>query len=150
MDANNPITAAIFSAFLKCPTKAYLLAIGEPAPGTYFADIETHISSMYKAAAKRRLRVGTDMAEPLNFGEIWRNPGCATITHDVDCETAIYDFALPPHRPGAANRRNQASMHLCPRLFYPGTSRTFPTACPCVSVRSRCRRPPGYWQTPEH
>ena len=23
-----------------------------------------------------------------------------TITHHVDCETAIYDFALPPHRPG--------------------------------------------------
>jgi len=34
--------------------KAYLLAIKDPAPGTFFADIEAHISSMYKAAAKRR------------------------------------------------------------------------------------------------
>jgi hypothetical protein len=33
MDANNPITAALFSAFLKCPTKAHLMSIGEPAPG---------------------------------------------------------------------------------------------------------------------
>ena len=54
MDASNPITAAVFSAFLKCPTKAHLLAIGEPAPGTFFADIEARISSMYKAVAKRR------------------------------------------------------------------------------------------------
>ena len=36
MDANNPITAAIFSAFLKCPTKAHLMAIGEPAPDYLF------------------------------------------------------------------------------------------------------------------
>jgi len=32
---------------------------------------------------------------------LWRSPDYATITHDVDCETAIYDFALPPHRPGS-------------------------------------------------
>jgi hypothetical protein len=51
MDASNPITAAVFSAFLKCPTKAHLVAIGEPAPGAYFADIEARISFMYKAAA---------------------------------------------------------------------------------------------------
>jgi hypothetical protein len=29
MDTNNSITAAVFTAFLKCPTKAHLLAIGE-------------------------------------------------------------------------------------------------------------------------
>ena len=99
MDASNPITAAVFSAFVKCPTKAHLLAIGEPPPGTFFADIEARISSMYKRA-KRRLRVGADVAEPLDFGQLWRSPDYATVTHDVDCETAIYDFALPPHRPG--------------------------------------------------
>jgi hypothetical protein len=43
MDANTLITAALFSAFLKCPTKAHLIAIGEPAPGAHFADIETLI-----------------------------------------------------------------------------------------------------------
>ena len=100
MDASDPITAALFSAFIKCPMKAHLLASGAPVTGTFFADMETRISSMYKTGAKQRLRVGTDAAKPLNFGEIWRDPDCATVTREVDCETAIYDFALPPRRPG--------------------------------------------------
>ncbi len=98
MDANDPITAAVFSAFIKCPMKAYLLTIGARPPGTFFADIEARISSMYKAGAKRRLRLGADVAEPLDFGQVCRSPDYATITHDVDCETAICNFALPPHR----------------------------------------------------
>jgi predicted RecB family nuclease len=99
MDAGNPITAAVFSAFIKCPTKAYLLAIGEPAPGAYFADIETRIASLYKATAKRRLRVGTEVVKPINFGELWRSPDYAAVTHEVNCETAVYDFALPQRKP---------------------------------------------------
>jgi hypothetical protein len=51
MKTNNSITAAVFSAFLKCHTKAHLLAIGEPAACTFFTDIEARISSMYKAVA---------------------------------------------------------------------------------------------------
>ena len=74
MDASDPITAAVFSAFIKCPMKAHLLAIAAPVTGTFFADIETRISSMYKAGAKQRLRVGTDAVKPLDFGEIWREP----------------------------------------------------------------------------
>src|SRR6266446_9269819 len=85
MDASNPITAAVFSAFIKCPTKAHLLAIGEHAPGAYFADIEARIASLYKAAAKRRLRVGAEVAEPIDFGELWSSPDSATVTHEVDC-----------------------------------------------------------------
>ena len=54
MNATIRITAAEFSAFVKCPTKAHLLAINEPPPGTFFADIEARMSSMFKAAAKRR------------------------------------------------------------------------------------------------
>ena len=100
MGASNPITAAVFSAFLKCPTKAHLLAIGEPAPSSYFVNIEERISSMYKAVANQRLRVGAEVAELLDFGELWRGPDYATVTHEVDCETAVYDFALPEHRPG--------------------------------------------------
>ena len=99
MDASDPITAAVFSAFIKCPMKAHLLASGAPVTGTFFADMETRISSMYKAGAKQHLRVGTDAVKPLNFGDIYRDPGCATVTREVDCETAIYDFALPPRRP---------------------------------------------------
>jgi len=103
VDASNPITAAVFSAFVKCPTKAHLLAIGERPPGTFFADIEARMSSMYKA--KWRLCVGADVAEPLDFGQACRSPDYATVTHEVDCETANYDFALPPHRPGHRQQR---------------------------------------------
>ena len=88
------ITAAVFSAFLKCPTKALLVAIGEPAPGSFVADIEARRSSMYKAAAKQRLRVGAEVAELLDFGERWRSLDYEAITHHVDCETAVYDFAV--------------------------------------------------------
>lgn len=50
IDASNRIKAAEFGAFLRCPTKAHLLAISEPPPDTFFADIELRISSMHKAA----------------------------------------------------------------------------------------------------
>jgi predicted RecB family nuclease len=99
MKGSNSITAAIFSAFLKCPTKAHLLAIGESAPSTYFADIEVRISSMYKVMARRRLRVETEFAGPLDFGQLWCNSNCATVAHDVDCETAVYDSTLPQRGP---------------------------------------------------
>jgi len=99
IDAGNPITAAVFSAFIKCPTKAYLLAIGEQAPGAYFADIEARIASLHKAAAKGRPRVRAEVAEPINFGELCRIPDYPTVTHEVDCETAIYDLRLPQRKP---------------------------------------------------
>ena len=105
MDANNPITAALFSAFLKCPTKAHLMAIGEPAPGTHFADIEASISSTYKEAAKRRSPIGAGVAELLDFRELCRNLDHDAITHHVDCDTAVYDLAPLPHRPGGRQRQ---------------------------------------------
>jgi hypothetical protein len=80
MDASNPITAAVFSAFLKCPTKAHLLAIGESTPSSYFVNIEARISSMYKAVAKQRLRVGAEVAELLDFGQLWRSLDHEAIT----------------------------------------------------------------------
>ena len=70
MDASNPITATLFFAFIKCPMKAYLLASGAPVTGTFFADMETRISSMYKTGVKQHLYVGTDTAKLLIFGEI--------------------------------------------------------------------------------
>jgi predicted RecB family nuclease len=120
MDASNSITAAVFSAFIKCPTKAHLLAIGESPPGTFFADVEARISSVYKALAKRRLHGGAEEAEPLEFGQLWRSPDYATITHDVDCETAVYDFELPPHRPGSRQpQKSKPSRTFVPVLLLP-------------------------------
>ena len=120
MDTNNSITAAVFIAFLKCPTKAHLLAIGEPAPTTFFTDIEERISSMYKSAVMRRLRVGTDVAEPLDFGELWSSRDHEAIAHPVDCETTVYNVVLPSHEPGGCqSRESTPSSTFVPVLFSP-------------------------------
>jgi hypothetical protein len=84
MDTNNSITAAVFIAFLKCPTKAHLLAIGEPAPTAFFTNIEERISSMYKSAVTPTLRVGTDVAEPLDFEDLWSNRDHEAIARPVE------------------------------------------------------------------
>jgi predicted RecB family nuclease len=44
--------------------------------------------------ATRRLCGESEFAGPLDFGQLWRNSNCGTITHDVDCETAVYDLPL--------------------------------------------------------
>src|SRR5215472_2789851 len=98
MSASTQISAAIFSEFLKCPTRAHLLAIGEPAPGAFFVDIETRISYMYKAVAKWQLHTGAKATELLEFGQLWRGLDYDPMTHYVDCDTVVYDFALPQHR----------------------------------------------------
>src|SRR3954454_8808778 len=66
MDASISITAAAFSAFLKCPTKGHLVTIGESAPSAFFADVETHLLSRYKAAAKQRLPVNEEIGNILD------------------------------------------------------------------------------------
>src|SRR5215470_9638869 len=98
MGTSTQISAAIFSALRKCPTKAHLLAVGEPAPGTFFVDIEARISSMYKAAATRQLHTGAKVSELLDFGQMLWSLDYDPITHYVDCDTVVYDFALPQHR----------------------------------------------------
>jgi hypothetical protein len=89
MNTNNSITAAVFCASLKCPTKAHFLAIDEPAPATFFSDIEARISLMYKSAVTRTLPVGAGVAKPLDFGELLSNRNNEALAHPVDCKTAI-------------------------------------------------------------
>jgi hypothetical protein len=120
MVANNPITAGLFSAFLKCPTKARLIAIGEHAPGTHFLDIEASISSMYKAAAKRQSPIAAEVAEFLDFVGRWRGLDDDAITLYVDCDTAVFDLAPPRHRPGGRRGRELSSSGtFSPLLFLP-------------------------------
>ena len=120
MNASKLITAAIFSAFLKCPTKAHLMSIGEPAPSTHLADIEARTLSMYKAAAKPRSPIGAEVAQLLDFNALWRSREHDAITHHVDCDTAVYDFALPLYRPKAPQRQNlPPSDTFVPILFVP-------------------------------
>jgi predicted RecB family nuclease len=119
MGTSTLITAAEFSAFLKCPTKAHLLANGEPPPGSYFADIEGHISLMYKVVARRRLRVGAEVVRFLDF----RQPhSCQNkaITYYVDCEATVYDFELPSRRRGDCDsQQSRPSGTVVPVLFLP-------------------------------
>jgi hypothetical protein len=75
MGTNNSITAAVFIAFLKCPTKAHLLATGEPAPATFFTDIEARLSSMFKSTVTGSAR---------DFGELWSSRDYEAIAHPVD------------------------------------------------------------------
>ena len=119
MDPNDPITAAVFSAFLNCPTKAHLLAIGAQSPDSYFADIEAHISSMYKAAARQELRVRVEVAETLDFGQLERKFDYETSTHYVDCQTAVYKFPWPRRPKKRQTHPSARSRTFVPVLFSP-------------------------------
>ena len=121
MNTSDSITAAVFTAFLKCPTKAYLLVIGESAPATFFTDIGARISSMYKSVASRRMRVGADAVEPLDFGALWRSRGHdEAIAHPVDCETAVYNFVVPSDEPADGQSEESAiSRAFVPVLYSP-------------------------------
>ena len=96
----NLITASLFSGFLKCPTKGHFLAVGETAPDTFFRDIESRISSMYKSVATRQSRDGAQASASLDFGDLRRNLDYDAITYHVDCGTAVYNLALPEGRSG--------------------------------------------------
>jgi CRISPR/Cas system-associated exonuclease Cas4 (RecB family) len=117
MGTNNSIPAAVFIAFLKCPTKAHLLATGEPAPATFFADIEARLSSMFKSAVAGRARVGAEVAEPLDFGELWISRDYEAIAHPVDCETIVYNSVPPSHEPRSCQSRPSGTF--APVLFSP-------------------------------
>jgi predicted RecB family nuclease len=122
MDGTSQISALIFSAFLKCPTKAHLLAIGEPATDAFFVDVQARISSLYKAVAKRQLQLqaGTKKVEPLDFGQLWCYLDDGTATRYVDCETVVYDLALPQDgNAGPRPRKPSPFRDLVPVLFSP-------------------------------
>ena len=70
--------------------------------------------------AKQRLRIGGEVAEPLDFGQLWRSLDFEAITHHVDCDTAVYKFALSPHRPvGHQPQESSPSRTFVPVMFLP-------------------------------
>ena len=78
----------------------------------------------YRLCTKRRRsgghRIGAEVAELLDFKELWRSLDHDAITHHVDCDTAVYDFAPPPHRPGARQPQELSpSGTFVPILFLP-------------------------------
>jgi hypothetical protein len=88
MDASTNITAAVFAAYLKCPTKAYLTTHGEKSPNTFFADTLGRISATYKARASQSLRTGSTGVATIDFFGLEGGRARDTADLFVDCETA--------------------------------------------------------------
>ena len=66
------ITAAVFAAYLKCPTKAYLTVHGETPPNTFIANAGRRISAAYKASASQGLGAQLAGVVPIDFLQIGR------------------------------------------------------------------------------
>jgi hypothetical protein len=150
MDTNKQITAAVFSAFLKCPLKAYLLSVGDAAPGTFFADIKARISAMYSAAATCRFRPGAGTTAYLDFEELWGNLDYRDITCHVNCETAVYNVALPTDIPARLHPQDPSpSARFVPVLYVPWDKPDLSDSMALSLVPSRCHNLLEYWQTLE-
>jgi hypothetical protein len=120
MATNNSITAAVFIALLKCPTKAHLLAIGEPAPVTFFTDIEARISSMYKSAVTRWAPIRPEAANPLDFGKLSSSREHEAIARPVDCETTVYHILPASREPeNCQSPKSTPSGTFVPTLYSP-------------------------------
>jgi predicted RecB family nuclease len=120
MEAGHTLTAAILMAFLKCPTKARYLALGDSPQETYFSDIEAGISSMYKSRAWRILHERGELAEPATFGQIAYGGDDGPTTRWFDCDTAACNLALSQR--GSVERRARKSAPggcVVPVLFSP-------------------------------
>ena len=100
---------------------------------------------------KQPLRAGAAVTEPniLDFGHLSASSDQETNTHHIDCDTAIYGV-VEPVPADRSPKKSSAIGTFLPILFSPWDKPNLSDSLPCVSVRSRCRRPPEYWQTPEH
>jgi hypothetical protein len=88
MSSNNIVTATVFAAHLKCPTKALLLARGEKPANTFFAKMNENISMVYKAKFK-------DISS-VNFCDLTGHSHAHTrlTANFVDAQTAFYSTSV--------------------------------------------------------
>jgi hypothetical protein len=75
MDGGTQITPAVFSAYLKCVSKAHLLITGQMAPSSYFVDNEAFITEGYRNRAVRHLRESLPGFEPIALSDVTRDIG---------------------------------------------------------------------------
>jgi hypothetical protein len=90
VDTSLNITAGIFAAYLKCPTKSHLMAQGEQPPDTFVSETCGRISRAYKGRANQSLRMRLTDVAPIDFIRLTDKPGPDAATVFVDCETAFY------------------------------------------------------------
>jgi predicted RecB family nuclease len=120
MEAGVTITAASFLAFMRCPTKAHFLALGERQPETYFSNVEAGISLVYKSRAWQVLHGRGESAEPATFGQIRDGRSLATATLWIDCDTAVLDLAHSQLSSTKHHPRKTAAGHtIVPAVFSP-------------------------------
>jgi predicted RecB family nuclease len=118
MDTSANITAAVFAAYLKCPTKAYLTAHGENPADTFVADTRGRISAAYKARASQGLGTGLTGVVPIDVLRPAGDPAREAATLFVDCETASYACDRPaPARIGRLARGSQRRCDFVPILY---------------------------------
>ncbi len=110
------ITDVVFSAFVKCPTKAYLLASCEHKPDSYFTEMTVRISSAYKNIACRQKLAGSWRGEIYRFEQLPRDPTVNGTQYHVDCETVAYDLSRTKR---AGFRSHVPSGNTIPILFVP-------------------------------
>ena len=115
MDASANITAAVFAAYLKCPTKAYLTACGENPPNTSVADTRERVSAAYKVRASRGVGAGFVTIDFLRPGG-GRAREVATLF--VDCQTASFACDRPASaRIGRQAQRSEGQCDVVPILY---------------------------------
>src|SRR5437763_1602846 len=95
MDTSTKITAAVFAAYLKCPTKAYLTASGEKSPDTFLADTRGRMLAAYKARASQDL--GMELTDVGLIDVLLANdPDREAANLFVDCDNASLACCQPP------------------------------------------------------
>jgi hypothetical protein len=88
------ITAEAFAAYLKCPTKGYLVARGEKGMDTFWTEIRARLTEAYKAKATNR--------------SAWPGPpALKKKPEEIDAETVL--LSITSYSPSSAPASSDAS-----------------------------------------
>src|SRR3954465_13135250 len=98
MDLDSDITAAAFVAYIKCPTKSYLILHGERPPELLAVELQERISTAYKMRCKQYVESALIGVAPIDFSRLTEKPTHEASALLVDCETAFY-VPAPPSAP---------------------------------------------------
>jgi hypothetical protein len=96
MESSAKTTAAVFAAYLRCPTEARLLMRGETPSHTFFSDMRKTI------LAAQRTKFET--ADLFGFSELGARPESETGTVLIDSDTSYLEARQLLYRPSADRR----------------------------------------------
>ena len=113
---NINITAAVFEAYLHCPTKAYLTARCARPPGTFFAALHDSILTAYKIAANQA--PGAESATAVDFAELRDHLERPVGLLFVDCEAVFYTYGRPECGKAAPRIKEAAQVKECVPILY--------------------------------